>query len=84
MSALNCILPREKLLDQPLQITTAMLNLFPKFSVAIATVVGAAAIATIQAQASIVTYDFTVNVTQGSLAEQSYSGTFSCDDLTKS
>src|ERR687885_321454 len=60
-----------------------MLNLLPKVSVAIATVaLGAAAIATSQAQASIVTYDFTVNVTQGSLAGQSYSGTFSYDDST--
>ena len=60
-----------------------MLNLYPKFSVAIATIaLGATAIATSQAQASIVTYDFTVNVTQGSLAGQSYSGTFSYDDST--
>jgi hypothetical protein len=60
-----------------------MLNLFPKFSLAIATVaLSTAAIATSQAQASTVTYDFTVNVTQGSLAGQSYSGTFSYDDST--
>ncbi|MBD1899114.1 hypothetical protein NDI44_07900 [Trichocoleus sp. DQ-A3] len=60
-----------------------MLNLSPKFSVAIAIVtLGSAAIATSQAQASIVTYDFTVNVTQGSLAGQSYSGTLSYDDST--
>jgi hypothetical protein len=60
-----------------------MFNLLPKFSVAIATVaLGTAAIATSQAQASIVTYDFTVNVTQGSLAGQSYTGTFSYDDST--
>jgi hypothetical protein len=64
-------------------ITTAVLNLYPKFSVAIATIaLGATAIATSQAQSSIVTYDFTVNVTQGSLAGQSYSGTFSYDDST--
>lgn len=69
-----------------------MVYLFPKFSVAIATVAfGAAAIlanakpstnAISQAQASIITYDFTVNVAQGSLAGQSYSGTFSYDDST--
>ncbi len=45
-----------------------MLDLFSKLSVAIATVgLGAAVFTTSQAQASIITYDFTVNVTQGSL-----------------
>lgn len=56
-----------------------MLNLFPKLSIAIAST---AVIAASQAYASPITYDFTVNVTQGSLAGKSFSGTFSYDDST--
>ncbi|WP_017315627.1 hypothetical protein [Mastigocladopsis repens] len=70
-----------------------MLNLFPKFSVAFApqrrafyvlatAALSTAVITTSQAQASTVTYDFTVNVTKGSLAGKSYNGTFSYDDST--
>lgn len=56
-----------------------MLNLTSKLFVAIAPAALSTAIA-LQAQAAPVTYDFTVNVTKGSLAGQSYSGTFSYDD----
>ena len=57
-----------------------MPNLLPKLSVAIATtVLSGAAIAGCVAQTSTITYDFTVNVTQGSLAGKSYNGTFSYD-----
>lgn len=69
-----------------------MLNLFSKLSIAIAssttlraTVNAAlytAAIATSQVQASSITYDFTVNVTKGALAGNSFNGTFSYDDST--
>jgi hypothetical protein len=47
-----------------------------------AAILATAAIATNQAQAAIVTYDFTVNVAKGSLAGQSFNGTFSYDDAT--
>lgn len=61
-----------------------MLN-FPKLSVIIVSAaLGVAAIATSQAHASTVIYDFTVNVTQGSLAGQTFDGTFSYDDSTLS
>src|SRR6476646_2183061 len=43
-------------------------------------VLGVTAIATSPVQAIPVTYDFTVNVNKGSLAGQSYSGTFSYDN----
>jgi hypothetical protein len=43
-------------------------------------VLGVTAIVISPAQAIPVTYDFTVNVNKGSLAGQSYSGTFSYDD----
>lgn len=58
---------------------SAMLNMFPKLSVALAST---AVIAASQAYASPITYDFTVNVTQGSLAGKSFSGNFSYDDST--
>lgn len=60
-----------------------MHNLIPKFSIVFAAVAFNNAVLTIgSAQASIVTYDFTVNVTQGALVGQSYKGTFSYDDAT--
>jgi hypothetical protein len=58
-----------------------MINLALKRSMTIASVIlGVATIATRPAQAAPVTYDFTVDVSQGALAGQSYSGTFSYDD----
>lgn len=58
-----------------------MLNFVSQRSVTIASVIfGIATIVTSPTQAAPVTYDFTVNVTQGSLAGQSYSGTFRYDD----
>lgn len=58
-----------------------MLNFASTHSVTIASVIlGIATIVTAPVQASPVTYDFTVDVTQGALAGQSYSGTFSYDD----
>lgn len=60
-----------------------MHNLSPKLSTAfLAVALSSAALITSSAQASTVSYDFTVNVTQGPLAGQSYSGTFSYDDST--
>ncbi len=60
-----------------------MFKLLPKFSVAIATAaLSTAVITTSQALASTVSYDFTVNVTKGSLAGKSYNGSFSYDDST--
>jgi hypothetical protein len=60
-----------------------MLNLFSKRSFAIASaVVGTAVITTSLTHASTITYDFTVNVTKGSLAGKSFNGTFSYDDAT--
>jgi hypothetical protein len=69
-----------------------MLNLFSKHSFAITsstalrTIANAtlvtAAIATIQANASTITHNFTVNVTKGSLAGKSFNGTFSYDNST--
>lgn len=60
-----------------------MLNVFSKHSFAIATTALSTAVITISpAHASTMTYDFTVNVNQGSLAGQSFNGTFSYDDAT--
>lgn len=60
-----------------------MRNLISKLSIAFAAVaLNNAVLTTSPAQASVVTYDFTVNVTQGPLAGQSYSGTFRYDDST--
>lgn len=62
---------------------TAMLDMFPRLSVAVAsTALSVAAITATQAHASPITYDFKVNVTQGSLAGKSFSGVFSYDDST--
>ncbi|MBD2060463.1 hypothetical protein H6F88_31460 [Oculatella sp. FACHB-28] len=60
-----------------------MCNPISRLSIAFAAVVlNSAALTISPVQASIVTYDFTVNVTQGPLAGQSYGGTFSYDDAT--
>jgi hypothetical protein len=60
-----------------------MRNLSPKSLIAFAAVVlNSVVLAGRPVQASIVTYDFTVNVTEGSLSGQSYSGAFSYDDST--
>lgn len=64
--------PQQKMYD-----ITAMLNMFPQLSVVIAsTALSVAVIAASQAHASTISYDFTVNVTQGSLAGKSFSGVF--------
>ncbi|MBD3884170.1 hypothetical protein IFO70_20695 [Phormidium tenue FACHB-886] len=57
-----------------------MLNQLPKFSTAIASFAFGATLIASPVQAAIVTYNFTVNVTEGALAGQSYRGTFSYDD----
>lgn len=58
-----------------------MLNLFSKRSFALASAaLSTAVIATSQAYASTITYNFTVNVTKGALAGKSFNGTFSYDD----
>lgn len=69
-----------------------MINLYSKLSIAIASSTALRAIASAAfstavitaspAYASTIIYDFTVNVTQGSLAGKSFSGTFSYDDST--
>jgi len=60
-----------------------MLNLFSKRSFVIAiAALSTAVITTSLAHASTITYDFTVNVTQGSLAGKTFNGTFSYDDAT--
>ena len=60
-----------------------MLNLFSKRSFVIAiAALSTAVITTSLAHASSITYDFTVNVTQGSLAGKTFNGTFSYDDAT--
>ena len=58
-----------------------MLNLFSKGLFASAAL-STAVITTSLAHAAPITYDFTVNVTQGSLAGKSFNGTFSYDDAT--
>ncbi|MBW4681475.1 MAG: hypothetical protein KME19_15365 [Microcoleus vaginatus WJT46-NPBG5] len=60
-----------------------MFNLFSKHSFAFASAaLYTAVITTSQAYASTITYDFTVNVTQGALAGKTFKGTFSYDDAT--
>ena len=60
-----------------------MLKLLPKFSIAIVTAaLSTGVIATSQAQNSTVSYDFTINVTKGSLAGKSFNGSFSYDNST--
>ncbi|MBD2040921.1 hypothetical protein [Microcoleus sp. FACHB-672] len=60
-----------------------MFNLFSKHSFAFASAtLCTAVITTSQAQASTITYDFTVNVTKGALAGKTFNGTFSYDDAT--
>ncbi|MBE9002081.1 hypothetical protein IQ274_28735 [Nostoc sp. LEGE 12447] len=72
-----------------------MLKLLPKFSIAIVppgwafcvsaittAALTTAVIATSQAQNSTVSYDFTINVTKGSLAGKSFNGSFSYDNST--
>lgn len=58
-----------------------MPKLFPKLSIAIISVALSTAVA-IRSQASTISYDFTVNVTKGSLAGKSFNGTFSYDNST--
>jgi hypothetical protein len=54
-----------------------------KLSVAIATAaISSSAIAVKPAHAAPVSYDFTVNVSKGSLSGKSFNGTFSYDDVT--
>lgn len=60
-----------------------MFNPFLRHSFAVASAaLYTAVITTSQAHASTITYDFTVNVTQGSLAGNTFNGRFSYDDAT--
>jgi hypothetical protein len=60
-----------------------MFDLSSKLISALGTaVLGVTAIAISPVQAIPITYNFTVNVSKGALAGQSYSGTFSYDDAT--
>ncbi len=59
------------------------MNIYKKVTVAIASLaLGVAAIKTNSVQAATVTYDFNVDVTTGSLADNLYEGSFSYDDST--
>lgn len=58
-------------------------NIFPKLAIAIAgSVLSFAAIEAHPAHAAIITYDFNVDVTRGSLAGNTYNGFFSYDDTS--
>lgn len=60
-----------------------MLKLLSKRSCAFASVaLSTAVITTSLANAATITYDFTLNVNQGSLAGKTFNGTFSYDDAT--
>lgn len=60
-----------------------MVKLFSKYSLAIASITFITAVMPAsQVYAVPITYDFTVNVTQGPLAGKSFNGTFSYNDAT--
>ncbi|QKQ77700.1 hypothetical protein FBB35_06930 [Nostoc sp. TCL240-02] len=60
-----------------------MLKLLPKFTIGFATAaLSTGIITTSLAQSSTVSYDFTINVTKGSLAGKSFNGSFSYDNST--
>lgn len=70
-----------KALNFTIKIT--MLKLLPKFAIGIATAaLSTGVIGTSLAQNSTVSYDFTINVTKGSLAGKSFNGSFSYDNST--